>query len=236
MMDHCAASDATIESFPFQAPPEGSFVSLSHAVSWIAFQHSVAGPALSVLLGIGTQRGRGEGIHDEWMDTAIVTAVERLTDLASGGAITMRGRFFRDVLDDETRIFTRRILPVRLADYRWFDTLDDALYRGLGIAWAKERRELVYPPRDDGHYRFVTVNRTDLMLEFPPGRGKPQSMIAPFTVAEIDDWIRATPHTGMKLARNAFMKESRAKGLSATFETQWNAIKRNSVGRPRIQS
>lgn len=230
------ASRATFGPFPFQLPPEGSFVSLSHAVSWIAMQHSVAGPALSVLLGIGTQRGRGEVNRDERLDTAITIAVERLTDLASGGAITVRGRFFRDVLDDEIEIFTEQILPVRLADYRWFDTLDDALYRGLGIAWAKDRRSPVYPPGDDGHYRFVTVNRADLMMEFPPEKGQPQSVLAPFTDTEIDDWIRSTPHTGMKLARNAFMKEPRAKGLSATFEARWNAIKQNRVGRPRAQS
>lgn len=235
-MDDGTARRGAFESFPFRLPPEESFVSLSHAVSWIALRHSIAGPALSVLLGIGMRRGRGEVIHDERMDTAIAIAVERLTDLASGGAITMRGRFFRDVLDDEIKILTRRIPPVRLADYRWFDTLDDALYRGLGIAWAKDRRELLYPPRDDGHYRFVTVNRAGLMLEFPPEKGEPQSVLAPFTDTEIDDWIRSTPHTGMKLARNAFMTEPRAKGLSATFEARWNAIKGNRVGRPRVQS
>ncbi len=227
---------AAIERLPFQLPPEGLFVSLSQAVSWIALRHSVAGPALSTLLGIGAQRGRVEVIHDESMDNAIATAVERLTDLGSGGAITMRGRFFRDVLDDEIRIFTRRIPPVRLADYRWFDTLDDSLYRGLGIAWAKDRRELRYPPRDNGHYRFVTVNRADLMLEFPPENAEPRAALAPFTNTEIDDWIRSTPHTGMKVARNAFMREPRAKGLSAAFEVRWNAIKRNRVGRPRVQS
>lgn len=230
------ATRATFGPFSFQLPPAGSFVSLSHAVSWIALQHSVAGPALSDLLGIGTQSGRGTVIQNERMDTAIATAVERLTELASGGAINMRGRFFRDVLDDEIKIFTRRIPPVRLADYRWFDTFDDALYRGLGIAWAKDRRELLYPPRDDGHYRFVTVNRAGLMLEFPPEKGESQTVLSSFTDTEIDDWIRSTPHTGMKLARNAFMTEPRAKGLSATFEARWNAIKRNRVGRPRVQS
>lgn len=235
-MDDDTAPRAANEPLPFQLPPNGSFVSLSHAASWIALQHSVAGPALSALLGIGAQRGRGGVIHDEHMDTAIATAVERLTDLGSGGAIMMRGRFFRDVLDDEIRIFTRRIPPVRLAEYRWFDTLDDSLYRGLGIAWAKDRRELRYPPRDDGHYRFVTVNRTDLMLEFPPENVEPQAVLASFTNTEIDDWIRSTLHTGMKVARNAFMTERRAKGLSATFEARWNAIKRNRVGRPRVQS
>jgi hypothetical protein len=55
---------------------------------------------------------------------------------------------------------------------------------------------------------------------------------APFTVAEIDAWIKATQLTGMKKARDAFMKEPRAKGLSAAFEARWNAMKQNPVGRP----
>ncbi|MBO9581861.1 MAG: hypothetical protein J7498_13300 [Sphingobium sp.] len=94
-------------------------------------------------------------------------AVNRLTDLGSAGVIEIRGRYFRDVLDDEIEIFTEQILPVRLADYRWFDTLDDSLHRGVGLAWDHTRRDLCYPS-DDRHYRFVTVNRVDLLREFPP--------------------------------------------------------------------
>lgn len=60
----------------------------------------------------------------------------------------------------------------------------------------------------------------------------PTASPARFTDAEIDAWIGSTTHTSMKKARNAFMKELRAKGLSATFERRWNDIKQNPVGRP----
>lgn len=65
------------------------------------------------------------------------------------------------------------------------------------------------------------------------GAVTPKASTAPFTVAEIDAWIESTHHTGMKKARDAFMKLPRAKGLSATFEVEWKAIKPKPVGRPR---
>ena len=56
-----------------------------------------------------------------------------------------------------------------------------------------------------------------------------------FTVPEIDAWIGATSHTGVKRARDEFLKDTRAKGLSATFESRWNSIKQNRVGRPTVR-
>lgn len=64
---------------------------------------------------------------------------------------------------------------------------------------------------------------------------QPSGSIMPFTDAEIDAWIQSTAYTGMKVARDEFMQEPKAKGLSAVFERRWNEIKRNPVGRPRAQ-
>lgn len=222
-----------IDRFPRQLPPEDSFVSLTHAITWIAFRHSIAGPDLSIILGIGKKRRKEDAFHDKQIDEAIVLAVRRLTDLGLGQKIAINGKFFRDVLHDEIEIFTEHIPAVRLADFQWFDTLDDSLHRGEGLAWAKDRRQPCYPVGDDRHFRFVTVNRAELMLEFPPDNFNVQAVPASFTNAEIDDWIRSTSSTGMKVARNVFMSEPRAKGLSATFEKRWNAIKQNKVGRPK---
>jgi hypothetical protein len=163
----------SIDSLALRLPPSEIFITLSQAVSWIAFRHSIEGSALSALIGIGKLRTLAEADRDTRLDDAITSAMKRLTDLGSGGIIEIRGRYYRDVLDDEIRIFTRRIPTVRLADYRWFDTLDDSLFRGLGLAWGQDRRELHYPPRDEGHYRFVTVKCADLMREFPADPAEP---------------------------------------------------------------
>lgn len=161
-------------SLPIQLPPDEPFVTLSHAVSWIAFQHSMDGPRLSVALAIGKLRPASDAVRDALRDEAIADAVKRLTDLGSAGSIEIRGRHFRDVLDDENEIFTEQIPPVRLADFRWFDTLDDSLHRGAGLSWDRSRRELCYPP-DDRHFRFVKVNRAELLREFPPKPIRAQS-------------------------------------------------------------
>lgn len=184
------------------------------------------------MLGLGEARHASVDAWNADLDDMVLSAVKQLTDLGTSEAVEIRGKYFRNILDDDIEIFTEQIPPSRLADFRWFDTLDDSLYRGLGLAWGENRRELRYPPRDDRHYRFVTVKQSDLRREFPA------TLVVetdPFTNAEIDHWIHSTPHTGMKVARRAFMSLKSAKGLSAAFEMRWNAIKQNKVGRPRAQ-
>jgi hypothetical protein len=150
-----------------QLPPDENFVTLSHAVSWIALQNSMDALGLSKALAIGQPRTSADTVQDGLLDDSIAKALKRLVDLASAGAIEMRGRYFLSVLDDEDEIFTEVISPVRLADFRWFDTLDDSLHRGIGLAWDLSRQELRYP-RDNRHFRFVSVRRADLLREFPP--------------------------------------------------------------------
>ena len=56
----------------------------------------------------------------------------------------------------------------------------------------------------------------------------------PFTCDEIKTWIeKHTQYSDHKTARAAFMKEDRAKGLSATFETTWREVNPAERGRPR---
>lgn len=218
-------------------PPEKPFVSLSHAVSWIALRRSVAGPVLSKLLGLDKMQYRERMDRHERLDRAIKSAVEKFADLGLGEQLEILGQKYAHVFDDDRddKIPTERIPAQRFADYRGFDTLDDTLfpapYRKVELAWRRDRAEHDSPL--ENHYRFILVNRSDLMREFPSDLTKPPIERARFTAADIDDWIRATPLTGMKVARNAFMKDPRAKGLSGSFETSWNAIKKKPVGRPR---
>ena len=56
--------------------------------------------------------------------------------------------------------------------------------------------------------------------------------IVRFTDEEIDAWIKVTSFTDMKNARDAFMSEDRAKGLSETFEERWRLEHKRGPGRP----
>ena len=62
------------------------------------------------------------------------------------------------------------ILPISqesLSNYRQFDAQGDLLYRGGGLAWGSNRRDI--PGLSDDHYREVVVRRSDLMGHFPHG-------------------------------------------------------------------
>jgi len=183
---------------PLNPPPEKSFITLSHAISWIAFRHSISGPQLAMALGIGKVRDASQAITDAEKDDAIAHAVERLTDLGSAGAIEFWARQFRDVLDDGNEILTEPIRPFRLADYRWFDTLDDSLHRGSGLAWDHNRRQPLYP-LDQRHFRFVTVNRDDLLREFPRDLAIPVDLVES-EIVKVDN-KRAPPLSDAQLAR-----------------------------------
>lgn len=57
-----------------------------------------------------------------------------------------------------------------------------------------------------------------------------------FTTEQVDDWIRQTHFTGKNKARNAFMKDPRATGLSTLFEQRWRELRPGKPGRPRKTS
>lgn len=160
---------------PQVLPANRQFISLSEAVSWIAFQHSMIDAELAALLGMPTWTLNAHGEPEDIafppkdaaeLDDAMAQAVSNLTDLGSGGKIQFWGRFFRNLIEDGDRIRIDAISPVNLFNYRQFDVLDNALYRGDGLAWSLDRRD--YPPTTDDHYRNVLIKRTDLMENFPP--------------------------------------------------------------------
>lgn len=210
-----------------QLPPDEPYVGLSHALSWIAFQRSMPGPRLSIEIGLGLDRDLSLAGKYAESDRLLLIAVRSLTDLGTAGAIEIRGRFFRDVLDDEINILTERIPLLRLADYRWFDMLDDCLHRGLGLAW-DHKGDACYP-RDNRHFRFVTVNRTELLREFPPVSKVPMRSTHA-TERKCQQWLLS----GFKLdpdnrkSKQTFkreaLKEFRANLSGRGFDRAWAAV------------
>jgi sarcosine oxidase delta subunit len=104
-------------------PPESQFVTLSHALTWIAFAVSMGNDRLHEVLS-----GDRYGQHDP--QEAIRDAVSQLADLAEAGKIAMRGKYRSGRNDDEKTLLTEAIEPIRLTDYRLFSYLDDELRRG----------------------------------------------------------------------------------------------------------
>jgi hypothetical protein len=187
----------------------------------------MTGTRLSIEIGLGPNRDLSLAAKYAESDTLLLIAVKSLTDLGTAGVIEIRGKFFRDVLDDEIDILTDCIPLLRLADYRWFDMLDDCLHRGLGLAW-DHKGDACYP-RDDRHFRFVTVNRTQLLREFPPVSKVPmQSTHA--TENKCQQWLlhgfeldpdnRKSKQTFKKEALNEFRANLSGRG----FDRAWAAV------------
>jgi hypothetical protein len=145
-------------------PPERQFVTLSEALTWIAFGVSMDGDQLHEVL---SQERFGE--HDS--QKAIKNAVRLLTEIGSGGKIVLWGKHQSRQHDDEEKLLTRVIEPVLLADYRQFSYLDDELRHGEGFPFGRDADGTVFDQilgagRKDSFVQ-VRVNRAQLLHEFP---------------------------------------------------------------------
>ena len=146
-------------------PPEGQFVTLSHALTWIAFGVSMDNDHLHEVLS-----GDSYGEHDP--QVAITEAVAKLADLGSASKVAMRGKHRSGRHDDDKTLLTEAIEPIRLTDYQQFSYLADELCHGDGLLfWRNEDGifldDVVGGGRKDS-YLQVTVNRADLLREFRP--------------------------------------------------------------------
>jgi len=146
-------------------PPEGQFVTLSHALTWIAFGVSMSNDHLHEVL---SQDRYGE--HDP--QEAIKAAVGRLADVGSEGKIAMRGKRLASSGDDGKAALTETIEPVRLVDFGQFSYLDDELRHGEGLTlWREKDSSILEHAVGRGRresYAQVTVSRAELLREFRP--------------------------------------------------------------------
>lgn len=145
-------------------PPDTPFITLSEALTWIAF-------------GIALDRDRlhkaiwGHAFDGIDPEIALADAMAKLSARANGGQIAVRGKYLEDHSIEENKVLTELIDPVRLADFAQFDILYDGLRYGTGLTWTREGSALerALPDRRDA-YHAVKVCRTDLLLHFPEKR------------------------------------------------------------------
>lgn len=146
-------------------PPIAPFVSLSEAVSWIAFGVSMGSDDLHAVLAENDYGG-----HDP--QESIRDAVAGLTGLGSGWKIAMRGKYREGHHANEKTLLTAYIEPIRLEDYRQFSYLSDELRHGEGLLFWRNPDGtildfIIGEGRKDSFLQ-VTVNRAELLREFPP--------------------------------------------------------------------
>lgn len=139
--------------------PTRSYVSLSEALSWLAFGMPLKSDALSVALDLG---------DSETIEKArlrLVKALDRVTDSAVDGRVRMRGKFVRDVGFDENRLRDQDISPEALHDFARFDVLNDGLNPGHGLAWrySPDGLDMASFDQPNAAFRSIKVNRADLL-------------------------------------------------------------------------
>lgn len=202
--------------------------SLSETLTSLAFDDEVSAA------GVPVARNNGRwGFPPDVALAQLIESLQTLCDAAYTGDVTIFGR---------TTVFSSGASPERgplrpltkseCDAYRLYVAGHDSLWEGKNQGDELEdtfNAHASVEGLDDIRVDFADLSRLTAT------RGKDGATAAGrFTNAEIDAWIRLTQHTGVKKARNSFMKDLRAKGLSATFERRWNDIKKNPVGRPPV--
>jgi hypothetical protein len=216
-------------------PSDASFVTLSEALSWIAFgvalDHMALDREANVLQSLfGSINSQQQALEE---------ATFKLISKASGGHITVRGKFVEAHPEDAEQVDTKEIEPVRFEDFAQFDILHDGLRRGGGLTWYDDHSMSDRHHDCDGTKLFasVKVNRAELLELFPLadeepfGRGIQASNTSmpshDYIVQWCRDWIAEGKGNGMDKAWPAFNNDSRHMCVTRddVFRPAWSEAK-----------
>lgn len=190
----------------YREPPNTPFVSLSHAVSWLACGISIGSDSLFFAF------WRATSLAQPFDLARFGHAVESLVEAATGG-LPIRGKLI-DSGADQSGIDTATIPPERFHDYRRFDIGVDGLLRGTGISLEQHFSPLSWTlPVSSPRVWDVKVERAALMRlrreqrsKRQPRSSKPQTRPA---VAELNRWYAALPPETKSLGQVALLSVAR---------------------------
>jgi hypothetical protein len=154
--------EAELDSkFPLRFPPEGPFVTLLEALTWIGFRSAMDRDSLARAIDEQTSGSLG-------VQLSLADAMAKLATLASGGQIALVGKYIESHATNEDNADTEVIEPLRFVDFAQFDIVYDGLRYGTGLAWTEDGSVTTRSrqKRRDA-YHCVKVNRADLMKQFP---------------------------------------------------------------------
>jgi hypothetical protein len=204
-----------------RAPSAASYVPLSEALSWIAFGIAMNPELMFHLLKLGSYASK---IPQE----AIQQAVAELVTKAGDGCVALRGKYQENRQVDNRCLDTVIIEPIKLADFRQYQHLYDALCYGDGLSWWRHEsgvEELFASGRRDA-FVGVTVNRTDLLREFPNAADVTITEIAVVPLARKKpgprsdaDWPWAVEEVLLACVNGGYAKPL-ARGMKAAIATQ----------------
>lgn len=194
--------------------PGRSYVTLSEALSWLAFGISLTSEALSTVLEFGSTDAK------EKARAQLVNALDLLADIASDGRIRMRGKFVSHPGFGESRLSDQEIPAVMFHDFARFDVLSDGLSSGSGLAWShsSEGMDTASRGRPDAAYRWIKVNRDDLLAHTKNKRASPYKTGQPpdrQTILDKADEMRARGMDGREISS----KMQKEPGFESAYTT-----------------
>ena len=163
-----------------------TFISLSEALSWIAFGQQDKKEELIKYL---AKKNYSEDCKDK-----LNNALESLLSKARGALITLEGKEITSKTTVTNNALTIKISSTAFKDFAAFSITDDGLYYGNGLLWLPEsikvgkdykfKYQQIEQHKHTTHYVDVDVNFSQLKKELQPGR---QSLSA-LSDAELKNW------------------------------------------------
>ena len=163
-----------------------TFISLSEALSWIAFGKQDKKEALNTYL--------AKNDYDKNCKEKLNNALESLLSKARGALITLEGKEITSKTTVTNNALTIKISSTAFKDFAAFSITDDGLYYGNGLLWLPEsikvgkdykfKYQQIEQHKHTTHYVDVDVNFSQLTKELQPGR---QSLPA-LSDAELKNW------------------------------------------------
>ena len=161
-----------------------TFISLSEALSWIAFGQQDKKEELIKYL---AKKNYSEDCKDK-----LNNALESLLSKARGALISIEGKEITSKTTVINNALTIKISPTEFADFAAFDITTNGLRYGKGLLWVPEsfkddkdyKYKQIEQHKHTKHYANVAVNFSQLKKELQPGR---QSLPA-LSDAELEKW------------------------------------------------
>lgn len=209
------------------ALPDRPYVSLTEALTWIAFGVPLDSPDFHA----ADEHGIGPFADRSAYFSAMQEAVSRYVEKTSGGIVAVRGRYVKNYTDYAAAFNadTQNMTENQCRDFALFDSLHGGLQRGQGTIWECSPFERLFSGPMDG-WHDVEVARSDLQAAFPPGAGwRPSN---DYLLKWCTDWLSRGTSSGENKAWPDFRDAPGHAGLSRedVFRPAFRAAKRGATG------
>jgi hypothetical protein len=198
-----------------------TFISLSEALSWIAFGKQDKKEALNTYL--------AKNDYDKNCKEKLNNALKSLLSKARGKLITLEGKEITSKTTTTDNVLSMEISSTAFKDFAAFDINTDGLSYGKGLLWLPtlvkngKNCELIYEHKEQHkhtkHYVDVDVNFSQLKKELQPGR----QSLPTLSNAELEKWWGSLSEEEKRLSEKAHKKM-----LSANFPN-------NHIARTRLR-